>query len=208
GEEGQLTLGFAGSATYSLLPYLVRELRAELPAVRFELRGELLTPPLAQALADRRVDVAFLRPPVQEETLDVRLLQRERLVAAIPEDHELALTSELPLGSLAGETFVTYPASGSVTRDLVLEACFDAGFRPRDVIEVAETSTLVSFVAAGLGVAVVPESVTALQIPGVVYRPLAGVERTIGLAIARRTGDDNPLIARVLAIATRMLADN
>lgn len=62
GEEGQLTLGFAGSATYSLLPYLVRELRSELPKVRFELRGELLTPPLAQALADHRVDVAFLRP--------------------------------------------------------------------------------------------------------------------------------------------------
>jgi DNA-binding transcriptional LysR family regulator len=66
------------------------------------------------------------------------------------------------------------------------------------VHEVAETSTLVTFVAAGLGLAVVPEPTAALNVPGIVYVPLVGTPG-VDLVAATRTGDDNPVLARALA---------
>jgi DNA-binding transcriptional LysR family regulator len=72
--------------------------------------------------------------------------------------------------------------------------------------EVAETSTLVSFVAAGIGVALVPASVQHLRITGAVYRPLEGDPAQIELAVAKRAHDDSPHIARILARAETLLS--
>jgi DNA-binding transcriptional LysR family regulator len=83
--------------------------------------------------------------------------------------------------------------------DAVLDACQRAGFSPAKVQEVAETSTLVAFVAAGLGVALVPASVRHLKITGATYRALAGTTMEVALAVARRADDSSPLVARVLA---------
>jgi DNA-binding transcriptional LysR family regulator len=57
----------------------------------------------------------------------------------------------------------------------------------------------VTFVAAGLGLAVVPEPTAALVVPGVVYVPLTGTPG-IELVAATRTGDDNPVLARALGM--------
>lgn len=79
----------------------------------------------------------------------------------------------------------------------MLDACHAAGFEPREIIEVRETSTLVTFVAAGLGVALVPASVRSLGIDGVAYVPLTGVAPTVELVMATREGDTSPGVRRV-----------
>ena len=82
---------------------------------------------------------------------------------------------------------------------LVESLCREAGFRPRVRHEVAETSTLVTFVAAGLGVAVVPEPVSELGVAGATYRPLAGRARMDLLAVTRGD-DDSAALARTLTV--------
>jgi DNA-binding transcriptional LysR family regulator len=71
----------------------------------------------------------------------------------------------------------------------VMGACRQAGFTPAEVIEVRETSTLVAFVAAGLGVALVPDSVRSLALDGVVYRRLSDVHVDTQLMLVNRRGD-------------------
>jgi DNA-binding transcriptional LysR family regulator len=83
--------------------------------------------------------------------------------------------------------------------DAVTGLCRDAGFEPTIRHEVAETSTLVTFVAAGLGVAVVPEPVSELVVAGAVYRPLV-TRRRMELVAARRADDDSTLLARTLRV--------
>ena len=75
----------------------------------------------------------------------------------------------------------------------------DAGFEPRIRHEVAETSTLVTFVAAGLGVAVVPAPVSELVVAGATYRPLSSTAR-MELVAATRADDDSALLARTLRV--------
>lgn len=206
GEIGRVSIGFTGSATYELVPTLARVLAADFPEVELELRGEMLTPDQVGALVDGSLDIGFLRPPARHPDLDVRLLRREPLIAVLPEAHPLAAAEAVRLADLRDEPFICYPSHHrSVVYEAVLDACQRVGFRPSEVVEVAETSTLVVFVAAGLGVALVPASVQHLKITGATYRPLAGTTEEVALAVATRAGEQSPLVTRVLGRAEGLL---
>jgi DNA-binding transcriptional LysR family regulator len=206
GEVGRLALGFTGTATYELLPTLARVLHEDMPGIELDLKGEMLTPRQVTALGDGTIDVGFLRPPVNDPGLEVRVLRREPLIAALPESHPLADRPSVRLADLKAETFISYPSHRrSVVHDAVFAACRRAGFQPTEVQEVAETSTLVAFVAAGLGVALVPASVQHLHITGATFKPLAGTTGEVELAVAWRKGDDSPVLARVLSRAQTLI---
>ncbi len=95
------------------------------------------------------------QPPLSQQ---IRQLEaREQLVVALPEGHRLAATESVAVGELRIEDFIMYTAgSRSVVNDAVIRACRAAGFHPRIAHESAKTSTQLSLVAAGLGVAVLP----------------------------------------------------
>ncbi len=206
GEVGRIRVGFVGSATYELLPRVAAAFRAEFPDVALELHGEMFTPGQVRALLAGELDVAFLRPPVDEADLTVRVLRHEPLVALLPSGHRLAGRDEVPLAELADEPFVTYPAHWqSVVHDAVVAACRTAGFGPRVALETDGTSSLVSFVAAGTGVAVVPAAVRHLQVTGAVVRPLTGTDAAVDLAVVWRSADRSPALARFIETAVSVV---
>jgi DNA-binding transcriptional LysR family regulator len=205
GDVGHVTIGFTGTATYELLPSLSKTLRTELPGVEVDLRGEMLTPSQTEALLEGRIDVGLLRPPVGDADIVTRILRQEPLIAALPDGHRLAAATHVAIADLRHETLVGYPSHHrSVIHDAVQEACRAAGFTPRPT-EVAETSTLISFVAAGLGVALVPRSVQHLHITGATYRPLTGTPPTVALAIATRRSESDPAVLQAVEVITRLV---
>jgi DNA-binding transcriptional LysR family regulator len=187
GRAGQVSVGFIGTATYDVLPRVAREVRRRLPDIELKLRGELLSPRLVAGLADRTYDLALLRPdPAQGAELAMRPLRSERLVAVLPVNHPLAGRKRIDLASLANESFVMHPSGHrSSIHGEVLRACAGAGFEPVSMTEVGETATLVVSVAAGLGVALVPEPVRNLGLAGVAYVALTGAP-SVELALATR----------------------
>ncbi|MFD4669951.1 LysR substrate-binding domain-containing protein [Lentzea sp. NPDC058450] len=207
GRQGRLVVGCVGSATYSLLPAFARVLRDELPAVDFVFRGEMLAPDQLESLLARRIDLALLRPPVEHPDVRVLTLRRDGFIVALPEGHRLAHRRRLKIEDLRGEDLIVHAAQGrSVMHGIVTDLCRAAGFAPRIRHEVAETSTLVTFVASGLGVAVVPQPVAELGVPGTTYRPLAGRDG-IDLMAAVRADDDSPVLARALGLLERFAQD-
>jgi DNA-binding transcriptional LysR family regulator len=198
GDVGRVSVGFIGTATYDVLPRVAREVRRELPGVELELHGELLSPQLVTGLADHTYDVALIRPdPLDSSDLAVQRLRSERLVAVLPSGHALAGRRRIPLSALSHEAFVMHPSGHrSSMHARVLEACADAGFTPHPVLEVGETATLVVFVAAGLGVALVPEPVRSLGLDGVSYVALTDPP-SVNLALATRADDHSPAVRRV-----------
>ena len=208
GEYGRLAIGFTGSSTYAMLPALAVAMREELPGVALDLQGELLTPAQVARLLDGRLDLGLLRPPVHERDLCTEVLHSEPLVAVLPESHPLAKADAIALERLEGERFVTYPSHfRSVVHDAVEDACAAHGFEPVAAHEVAETATLVSFVAAGLGVSLVPASVANMTVQGAIYRPLADDATRVELAAAWRRDDDRPVLARALDVIRRGLPE-
>ncbi len=202
GQEGHIRVGFGGSATYGLMPDLARAFRTEHPGVRLELHSEMVTRRQTEALLSHHIDVGLLRPPVAVRGLTIELLRREHLVLAMPTGHALAATEPVALADLADTDFVTYPAAtGASIHPMVISACNAAGFTPRVAQEASETHTVVGLVAAGIGVALVPDPVRHLTLPGVVYRGIAGDPLEIDLSIATRNDEERPAVLRFVALA-------
>lgn len=205
GAVGHLVIGCVGSATYSLLPQLSRGLAEELPGVDFAFRGEMLVPDEVAALRAGDIDVALLRPPVADLGLTVQPVRRDRLVVALPDSHRLATAPRVRVKQLVGDDLIVHSADRrSVMYDVVLRLLHDAGVEPRIRHEVGETSTLVTLVAGGLGVAIVPEPVSALRLEGVVYRPLVRPARTVPLAVAHRADRHEPHLARAVGVIQKL----
>jgi DNA-binding transcriptional LysR family regulator len=209
GLAGTVRLGFVGTATYDVLPQVARRVRAELPDVRLELHGELLGPALLDELVADDLDLAVLRPGRSvPDGVVLRELRTEPLVAVLPAQHRLAGAAEVAVADLAGDPLVTHPSGHrSSMQPRVLDVYRRAGLDPDavELVEVGETGTLVVFVAAGLGVGLVPASVRALRLDGVAYVPLAGPPEEVPLALAHRpatgaaTGRVAALVADVVA---------
>lgn len=206
GVVGHLAIGCVGSVTYSLLPALSRRLAEELPGVDFSFRGEMLASEQVEALRAGTIDLALLRPPVVDGTIAVTDLRRDRLVAAVPADHPLAERRQVRVADLARVPLIVHSADRRSTMyDVVRRLCRDAGVDPVIRHEVGETSTLVTLVAGGLGVAVVPAPVSALTLAGVAYRPLVRPAASVDLAVAHRADRDEPHLARTLATVVQLV---
>jgi DNA-binding transcriptional LysR family regulator len=89
--------------------------------------------------------------------------------------------------------------------DVVHRLCRDAGFEPTIRHEVGETSTLVTLVAGGLGVAVVPQPVQALTLEGIVYVPLVRPATSGELVVAHRADRHEPHLDRTLAVVRELV---
>lgn len=206
GVEGHLTIGCVGSATYSVLPRLVRALRDELPHVEISIRGEMLAPAQLDALIIGDIDLALLRPPVDDAGVQCVTLRRDRLIVALPAEHPLAQRDSLHIRDLRVEDLIVHAGQGrSVMGGLLVAACADAGFAPRIRHEVSETSTLVTLVAAGLGVAVVPAPTADLDIAGVTYRQLEPASLGVDLIAAHLKDAVAPAIGRALDVLRQIV---
>ena len=207
GELGRLSIGFTGSMTYALLPRLAKALRLRLPRVTLDLHGELLTPEQVERLVNGGLDIAVLRPPVAHAQLSIEPVGAEPLVVALPRGHRLAQLERVPIADLADEPFIAYPSHfRSVLHDAVETTCAQNGFVPVVAIEVAETSTLISFVAADVGVALVPASAQLMTVEGAVYRPLAGASQSVQLAMCWRKHDSGPTLSKALDVIRAEIA--
>jgi DNA-binding transcriptional LysR family regulator len=207
GDTGELSVGFVSIADYNVLPQVLSEFRAHHPGVRLNLR-EATTDAQLRDLAEQRIDVGFVLAPIQDERLAVRPVLREPLLAALPERHAQAHTrGSLPLARLAASPFILFPrhmAPGLY--DDVVSFCRSAGFSPRVEQEAVQMQTIISLVSAGLGVALIPESMRNLARAGVVYRRLRERSPQTEILVAWRKSDSAPALARFLEYVERVVA--
>ncbi len=211
GEVGRLTVGFLAATAYTLLPVVLRDFSARFPAVSLDLR-ELGMPEQLEALRRADIDVGLVRPPIIEASLDSAVILEEPMIVALPAGHRLAKLARIPAKRLAEEPFVLFPREpGTVFRDLIMDFCARAGFAPRVAQEASQTHAVMGLVSAGLGIAMVPESVRVIGMRGVVLRPVTRGAPRARTALAWQRGNDSPLLRGFLetarAAARRFKAD-
>jgi DNA-binding transcriptional LysR family regulator len=201
GDIGTLRVRFVQSATFEALPRLLGAFRASYPGVVLDVEA-MTTLRQTAALLAGQIDVGLLRPPIHEPALSTRIISRDPLVVALPAGHRLARRRRVPLDALADEPFVIYTRSyGPSVQDAILGHCLAAGFSPRVVQEAADVQTIVSLVAAGLGVSVLISPTPPIAEDQVVYRPIADRLPTWPLAVAWSPANTAPALANFLALA-------
>jgi DNA-binding transcriptional LysR family regulator len=153
-DTGTVALAFQHSLATWLVPDLVRSFRAAHPHVTFQLtqvRDELHSAALDGGRAD--LEIGTRRP--RDPSVHMRSIAVEPLRLALPRDHRLAGRQQIRLADVSDEPFVSLRPN-SALRKLSDDLCERAGFRPSVVFEGDDLSTVRGFVAAGLGVAIVP----------------------------------------------------
>ena len=200
GEVGRLSIGFVGTATFSVLPEALRRYREQYPEVSLRLR-ELVSARQAQALRERRIQVGFARPELTAPDIICEPLITEPFVAALPMRHRLAKEPEIAISDLAHDEFILFPRLPRPSYgDLLIRLCQDSGFQPNIVQEAAEIQTAISLVAGGLGVTLLPASAVNVHRQGVVFAALRSPAPVSSLSLVYRSGDDTPALQTFLKV--------
>ena len=194
GQLGMIALGYTALSMFSTaLPHAIRQFRRREPNVVMTLR-ELTSLEQLHELGERTLDVGVLRKVDVGAPKGITIVEwyRTPLVAAIPQDHPRAASDLLSLNDLKDESFIMYPrGAGTGIYWQVIDLCTAAGFRPRVVREVIESSTIIGLVAAGVGIAIVPADMNCIQFSGVVYRRITDTGAYSALHLAQRGADVN-----------------
>ena len=201
GRQGLVRIAFTGTAAHTQLPRIARIVKRELPGVALEIHADLLTPAQVDGLHDGSLDLGVLRPPVGRRRARHRApSRREPLVLAVAADHRLADEPAISMADLRTERVRPVRRRHSAVNEAVLRSCREAGFAPHREHEAPGTAVLLALVAAGLGVALVPESVRAVPAGRAWCSATSPDAATIDLALAWRADDDLPPGRRVLGV--------
>lgn len=201
GETGVLRIGYTGRASQSQLPGLMSRLRQAYPDIVLDLHGPATTGALRLKLLEDELDLALCFLPIDGPDIASRATSEIEFAIALPSSHVLARQPVVQARQVRGEPFVAYPAGKGFHLRMAMESiCREAGFVPYVIRETEASQSLLCQIAAGTGVGLIPMEIAALDIEGVVFRPLPSSTLRLQHGLAWRQGNANPVLARLLEL--------
>lgn len=192
GETARLRLGFVSAVMNEDLSSVFRKFRSAHPSVRILLHD---VPPHEQlaAIADGRLDGGFIGLAPEQPPAGIRFLEwrKEPLVCLVPEDHPFAGLRSVSPKALAAESFIAVSStSAPAFAAHVRELCRASGFRPKVILESPRAQAVALMVAAGSGIALLPETPAALVGKAARAIPLRPASRITHVFACRETAAD------------------
>lgn len=201
GEARALNVGYVSNLFYDLLPKTLDLFHQTFPSVSVNL-FDLSCGEQFRALEDGKLDLGFvgLHEPIARRGLEFRKIASYKTVVALPKENPLAGKAKVGLKALAPMFFIgmsetSYPGY----RDWLVRTCERSGFTPKVLQDVDLERKMIHAVAAGLGVAIVPEQLKRLEHENVVFRALDPVIMTEG-CVAWRDQDPSPALQGYIGI--------
>lgn len=216
GEIGSLRLSFVSTANYNLLPTLVSRYKKRFPEVRVSLR-EATSDLQIEALLNGDLHAGLIIPPTHaalHPSLVYRRLLSEPLIAAVPESWITtgrlnAPNGCLDFGKVLDEPVILFPRrSAPAFHDIITGFYAAHGAEPTIGQEAIQMQTILSLVSAGLGLALVPESLRKLGRAGVRYLSLAGMPHQIETGLVWRRDNRSPTLGHFVEMAVAGSAPN
>jgi DNA-binding transcriptional LysR family regulator len=205
---GVLRLGWFSTAGATLVPRAIARFRDRHPQIELELE-EADPDECAQRLREGELDLAVVYEFRLDEPLpaDLRLtpLLEDRLHIALPPDHALARRRRIPMAQLAGETWIQGVRHGSTLATLPA-ACRAAGFEPHIAFQTDDPMAWQGLVAAGVGVAVIPQLTLPTARPDIAVRELDAPTLIRRVSVAMPPGRYRPPAGEAMAAALSEVA--
>lgn len=221
GEAGRLSLAFVTSADYSVLPPFLRRYSERYPGVHLSLQEATSDVQVEELLAGR-IDAGLLIPPLPDKALaelDYMKVLQEPLILCAPAglltrgaartgarsrtrtraQEATDANAAVRLQDLPHLPLIIFPREISPALHDAILSCFRAaGLAPAIGQQAIQMQTIVSLVSAGMGLALVPQSVCNLMRPGVEYRALADPTPLVETGIAWRRDNPSPVLQSFL----------
>ncbi len=180
-----------------LLPRALSAFRQTDPKVHVHVLEISSSEQHSQDLIAHRTDVAFVRTPQEDDFITSELLHRQPILVVLADTNPLAGSAFLSASDIADQPIVGYPKHA---RPILHEALW-SGFRqigaqPNIVCEIIDKSTMLQFVAQGLGISLAPAWVQNIAPPGVIFVPFAPCDNQIDLYVAFRKSGNSDTVER------------
>jgi len=202
GQQGTVRLGFVPSAALEVLPRFISGLRRHTPNISIELH-ELTSARQLAYLKEGQLDIGLVREVNQSPGLVITPIVKEPLLLAVPQKHRLSNRKSIKMDELREEQFVSFPQNQvSYLHNKVNSLCTEAGFTPTVIQEAVQFATILGLVSSGVGIAVVPQSVSLIQLPNLKFIPIDGPSAYSLIHVARRPDSQaTPAQIQVMDIA-------
>ncbi|MBN3941034.1 LysR family transcriptional regulator [Nostoc sp. NMS9] len=207
GEKGRLTIGINTSIANSKLPDILRAFHQKFPEVELVLQ-EIASYDQIEKLRNQQLDLGFFHlhnlqniKSNNDDVLTSMPILQESLVIVLPENHRFVRLTSISLATLANEQFILPPHNLLYNlRDQINRLCVDAGFQPKVRQEAAWISTVLSLVAGGMGISLLPANVQNLQRCGVVYRSIQGQSPVLEIVAVWRSDNGSIILKNFLEV--------
>ncbi|MGT2500007.1 LysR substrate-binding domain-containing protein [Bradyrhizobium guangxiense] len=201
---GTLDVGATGSILRGRLAELLAAYRRVAPLVKMTLHEQAPALQIA-ALLSRTTNICLIRGVPAERDLVSKLAWREEVVVAMPRAHRLARRKRIALGDLASEDHVILDPDSSDFARYVQTCCVDAGFLPKVSQQVVDAQSIPSLIAAGFGVALVPQSIARFTTADIVFRPIRPAPPTADVFLVFRADETSMVVHNFIKLALRYL---
>ena len=157
GEAGEIKIGFTHSIAQTILPRIIKEIRAEFPGVKTVLR-EMNNNEQYRDLSEQKIDIGFATNPIVPENLKSKIFFEDVFVVILPLNHRSVKEELKDISAFANEAFILpHQIEGSGYLYTVESICLDAGFFPNVVHHTSSVSSALKLVEAGLGITIEPK---------------------------------------------------
>ncbi|WP_036771129.1 DNA-binding transcriptional regulator HcaR [Photorhabdus australis] len=199
-EQIVLTIGFVPSAEVKVLPEVIPTFRFSHPGSKVELIS-LFHPGQEEKLLQGDIDVAFMRPPIESDYIDFKVILNEPLVVLMPANHRLRYCEKISVNDLHGENFIaTDPIHSGILQQIIENYFSEHNVVPNTIQTANNLLLILNLVSMNLGCAIVPFYITSIMTDSVVCRPLSGSSPTIELIMAWRKDNKSELLAHLIDV--------
>lgn len=200
GREGELRIGFLGSASNQVLPDLLKKLSLNFPKITTSLE-ELSNQTQVEMIQKDKLDLGFVRLASVPEDLEMKSVFRDSFSLVVPKDHSIQIGDFKSVAQFASQSFILFSSDYSnYYFEQIMGICRDAGFMPKIKHKSVHALTIFRLVENGLGVAIVPTSLKGGYDLGIRFMEIPGISQFTELSVIWKPANRNPVLGKVLGM--------
>ncbi len=197
GSDGEIRIGFLGSAMQSVVPDLLVKSNEAFPDVQFSLE-EMSNHDQVKAIEKDQLDIGFVRLARVPEGLKMKTVQTDTFSLVLPLDHPLSGRSFKSIDQVSTENFILFSSDySSLYYNKIISICEDKGFAPKVSHKSVHAQTIFKLVENGLGVAIVPTSLQYGFNLKVKFLEIPKIPQKAELSVIWKVDNRNPALLQV-----------
>ncbi|WP_109852865.1 LysR family transcriptional regulator [Aquimarina sp. AU58] len=198
GSNGEIRIGFLGSAMQTVIPELLVMVNKELPDIQFSLE-EMSNHLQVEAVEKDQLDLGFVRLARVPEGIQKKTVHTDSFSLVVPLEHQLTSKTFKSIAQVSDEHFILFSSDySSLYYDKIMSICEDKGFTPKVTHKSVHAQTIFKLVESGLGVAIVPTSLQQGFDLGVKFLEIPKIPQKAILSVIWKKDNRNPALQQIL----------
>ncbi len=200
GSDGEIRIGFLGSAMQTVIPELLVSANNTFPNIRFSLE-EMSNYLQVDAIEKDQLDLGFVRLARVPKDVKMKTIHTDTFSLVLPKTHHLDMQSFKNIGQVSDENFILFSSDySSLYYNKIMSICEDRGFKPKVSHRSVHAQTIFKLVESGLGVAIVPTSLQFGFDLDVKFLEIPKIKQTAVLSVIWKENNRNPALQKISAL--------